>query len=400
MAEEKKLDPQVLKERLGKHLRTADEFTRYQRYEEAIMEIERALELDPKNNYARSFLERVKLMHKRSQQKEPEQPASTEISLEERMAVIARHLSAAEEYINKRDFKHALEEVAKVYKIDPQNYYAQTYSARIDILMQEGSPEAAKPVTVQTPPTVTAAPASPVIQEYHGAERGSTLMYRELLKDAWLDGKITEQEARELSTMRDLFGITQEEHEQLEHDVKIEAYLEALRIVWHDNVLSDAERKTLQLMREKYGITAEELTIAESKFEKMKRSAKSLGTVLIVEPDRENLISLVKLLKQRGFTVFMAQRVEDALQIITTQTPNLIIAEVQFPSSQIDGVGFLKKVREHSALRRTPFIFTSSINDKKVVHASYRLGADHFIPKPIDTHLLLAMIEGKLGISF
>ncbi|MGD0036020.1 MAG: hypothetical protein ABSC53_01855, partial [Bacteroidota bacterium] len=70
MPEEKKLDPQVLKERIGKHLRTADEFTRFQRYEEAIIEIEHALEIDPKNNYARSFLERVKLMHKRTKQKE------------------------------------------------------------------------------------------------------------------------------------------------------------------------------------------------------------------------------------------------------------------------------------------------------------------------------------------
>jgi CheY-like chemotaxis protein len=396
MPEDRRIDPQILKERVGKHLRTADELTRQQRFEEAIMEIERALELDPRNNYARSFLERVKLMHKRFQQKGSDQPAVTEISLEERMAIIARHLSAAEEYINQRDFKHALEEVARVYKIDPQNYYAQTYSARIDILMQEGTTEAPKPVQQQMQPQP--APAAPAPQQTETAERGSTLMYRELLKDAWLDGKITDQEEHELTAMRELFGITQTQHEQLEHDIKIEAYLEALRIVWRDNVLSDVERKTLQMMREKYNITPEELAVAESQFEKLKRSAKSLGTVLVADPDRESLISTVKLLKQRGFTVFMAQRVEDALQILNTQTPNLIIAEVLFPNSQIDGVEFLKKIRAHSTLRRIPFIFTSSIHDKKVIHASYRLGADHFIAKPIDTRLLLAMIEGKLGI--
>lgn len=394
MPDERRLDPQILKERVGKHLRTADEFTRQQRFEEAIMEIERALELDPRNNYARSFLERVKLMHKRFQQKTSDQPASTEISLEERMAIIARHLSAAEEYINQRDFKHALEEVARVYKIDPQNYYAQTYSARIDLLMQEEPAEISRPAKPQVQP---AAPA-PLAQQTEIVERGSILMYRELLKDSWLDGKITEQEAQELATMRELFGITPAEHEQLEHDIKIEAYLEALRIVWKDNVLSDVERKTLQLMREKYSITPEELTVAESKFEKMKRTAKTLGTVLVVDPDRDSLVSTVKLLKQRGFTVFMAQRVEDALQLLNTQTPNLIIAEVLFPNSQIDGVEFLKKIREHSVLRRTPFIFTSALHDKKVIHASYRLGADHFIAKPVDARLLLAMIDGKLGL--
>jgi hypothetical protein len=42
MSNENKLDLQALKERIGKHLRTTDEFTRYQRYEEAILEIESA----------------------------------------------------------------------------------------------------------------------------------------------------------------------------------------------------------------------------------------------------------------------------------------------------------------------------------------------------------------------
>ena len=137
MPNENKPDPQALKERIGKHLRRADEFTRVQRYEEAILEIDSALKIDPKNNYARSFLERVKLMQKRSQPKESAQTSPTEISLEERMEIISRHLSTAEDFINKRDYKHALEEVSRVYKIDPTNYYAQTYSERIDMLMME-----------------------------------------------------------------------------------------------------------------------------------------------------------------------------------------------------------------------------------------------------------------------
>ena len=111
MPNENKLDPQALKERIGKHLRTADEYTHYQRYDEAILEIESALEIDPKHNYARSFLERVKLMQKRFQQKDTAQSNQEEVSLEERMEIISRHLSTAEEFINKKDYKHALEEV-------------------------------------------------------------------------------------------------------------------------------------------------------------------------------------------------------------------------------------------------------------------------------------------------
>jgi CheY-like chemotaxis protein len=393
MSEEKKLDPQALKERISKHLRTADEFTRQERYEEALMEIERALEIDPKNNYARSFLERVKLMHKRSQPKGLDQAVSEEKTAEERTALISQHLSKAEEYINKKEYAHALEEVARVYKIAPQNYYAQTYSERIDILMQDKSIENDKPVATRVQP------ALPDVQPLPSPTRGSTLMYCELLKEVWFDGKITEQEAHELSALRELFGITQEEHIKLERETRIEAYLEALRIAWRDNSLSGLEQKTLQMMLDKYGISKEEQSEAESRYAEIKKSSKSRGTILVVDADRQTLVSLSKGLQQHGLTVLLAQKAEDALQILSTHTPNLILSEVLFPKDQMDGIGFRRKLSEHPALKRTPFFFISPITDKKVIHACYRLGADHVLVKPIDMKMLLSMIEGKLHIS-
>jgi CheY-like chemotaxis protein len=394
MTEDKKLDPQVVKERIGKHLRTADEFTRQERYEEALMEIERALEMDPKHNYARSFLERVKMMHKRSQPKESDQERADEKSLEERTALISQHLSTAEEYINLKDYPHALEEIARVYKIDPKNYYAQTYSERIDILMNDKSIQDDKPVVTRVQP------AAPDIQPLPIPVRGSTLMYRELLKDVWLDGKVTDQEEQELTSMRDLFGITQEEHLKLERETKIEAYLEALRIAWRDHSLSGLEQKALQMMLEKYGISKEEQVEAESRYTEIKRSSKSRGDVLIVDANRETLVSLGKALTHRGFAVLMAQKPEDALKILSTHTPNFILSDVLFPKDQMDGVELLEKLSDLSILKKTKFFFISSVTDKKVIQACYRLGADQVLAKPIDLDTLLSMIEGRLHVFY
>jgi CheY-like chemotaxis protein/antitoxin component HigA of HigAB toxin-antitoxin module len=392
MPNENRLDPQALKERIGKHLRTADEFTRYQRYEEAILEIESALDLDPKHNYARSFLERVKLMHKRLQEKEAMQSGPPEMSLEERMEIISRHLTTAERFINKKDYKHALEEVAFVYKIDPKNYYAQTYSERIDLLMLEENAEANKVVKTEIKPDVVRVPQSPV------SERGSTPMYRELLKEAWFDGKVSEEEAIKLAAIRELFGITPENHRQLEHEVKIEAYLEALYIAARDNVLSDMEQKTLTMMRIKYGISPEEQAAAETRYDEIKSSSKSHGTILIVDTDRDVLLSLSKALKQRSFSVLLAQKVEEAMQLLMRQTPNIILSELFFANSQIDGVAFFEKLQGHLLLKQVPFIFISSLKDKKIIQAGLRLGIDHFITKPIDVDLLTAIIDGKLRV--
>jgi CheY-like chemotaxis protein/antitoxin component HigA of HigAB toxin-antitoxin module len=390
MPNENKLDPQALKERIGKHLRRADEFTRVQRYEEAILEIESALKIDPKHNYARSFLERVKLMLKRAQPKESEQTSQAEISLEERMEIISRHLSTAEEFINKKDYKHALEEVSHVYKIDPTNYYAQTYSERIDMLMLEETAEKNKPVKTVIQPPVVEAPKPPSL------ERGSTPMYRELLKEVWLDGKVSEGEAMELAAMRELFGITIENHKQLEREVKIEAYLEALYIAGRDNIITDMEQKTLMMMRVKYAISQEEQAVAEARYNEIKRSSKTRGTILIVDTDQKILESLSDVLKHRGYTILLAQSVDDAIQILMKQTPNVILSELFFKNSQVDGTAFFKKLQEHLLLKHVLFIFVSSLSDKKILHAALRLGVDHFITKPVDIDLLLAIIEGRL----
>ncbi|MCX6122969.1 MAG: response regulator [Ignavibacteriales bacterium] len=393
MSNENKLDLQALKERIGKHLRTADEFTRYQRYEEAILEIDSALKIDPKNNFARSFLERVKLMQKRSQQNAAVQSGPAELTLEERMEIISRHLSTAEDFVNKKDYKAALEEIAEVYKIDPKNYYAQTFSERIDTLMQEGSVDGAKLFK----PVLQAEESDRVRPQED--ERGSIIMYRELLKNVWLDGKVSDEEAQELTAVRELFGITQEDHEKLERHVKIEAYLEALHIAWRNNLLTEAEKKTLHMMREKYDISPEEQKISEARYDEVKRPSKSHGTILIVDTDRKILVSLGKALKQRGYTILMAQKVEDAYQILSAQTPHIIMSELFFTNSQIDGVAFFEKLREHSVLKDVPFVIMSSLTDRKIIQAGLRLGVDHYITKPVDIDLLLAIIDGKLRTS-
>ncbi len=285
-----------------------------------------------------------------------------------------------------------MEEVARVYKIDPKNYYAQTYSERIDILMHSKGSEDDKPVATFVQPDV------PDIQQEQVPVSGSMMMYCELLKEVWFDGKISEQEAQELSALRDLFGITQEEHTKLERETRIAAYLEALRIAWRDHSLSGLEQKALQMMIEKYGISKEEQTEAELRYAEIRKASKSRGTVLVVDSDRQILVSLSKGLQQHGLTVLLSQKAEDALQILSTHTPNVIISAILFPKDQMDGMGFRKKLSEDPLLKQTPIIFISSLGHKKIIQACYRLGVDHVLEKPIDMKILLSIIEGKINI--
>jgi PleD family two-component response regulator len=215
-----------------------------------------------------------------------------------------------------------------------------------------------------------------------------------------LDGKVTEEEESDLAGMREWFDITIEQHRQMEREVKIEAYREALYLARRDKGLSEMEQKTLSMMRQKFAISPEEQAEAEGKFyEETKGSSKTRGTILIVDGDKDMLMSLGGMLKQQGYDLLLSHRVEEAYKILLNQTPDLIISEIYFMISDIDGITFFKKMKEHATLKRRPFIFISSLTDKKLVQAILRLGADHYLPKPLNTELLLAIVDGRLRMS-
>ena len=92
-------------------------------------------------------------------------------------------------------------------------------------------------------------------------------------------------------------------------------------------------------------------------YEETKGSSKSRGTILIVDGDKDMLASLGGMLKQQGYDLLLSHRVEEAYKILLHQPPDLIICEIYFLISDIDGITFFKKMKEHATLKRRPFIF-------------------------------------------
>lgn len=372
------------KEQLSKHLRAADEHFRYHRFDEALAEIDRALALDPKSVLARSFKERIKMVQKRAQT-ESSREKTTALSDEEKRDAVSKLLSAAEQLINAREYKHALNKVAEVYKIDPQNAFARAYSDRIDTLQQEQSVNASKFFDASER-------LSPDAPKVHGA----FFMYRELMKEVWFDGKVTEEEARELKLVRDLFAITDKEHFSIQREVKLDAYLEALRLAWRDGVLTVNERQTLDLMRQRYGITTEEHKECENKIQEAKQGTPTKATILVVDTDNAHRLSVTSFLKKLNYEVVAAASIEEAFKLIANHFPHLVLAEIVFSPNQQDGFSLFEKLQEHETLRHVPFFFMSRLKDGKVVRAALRMGLDLYFPKPVDHELLLAAIEGRL----
>lgn len=432
------IDP--FKDRVDTHLRTADELVRKKNYDEALIEIESAFELDPKNMYIRSFLERTRYLIQKENEKHSKVFGEMDMAVERRMQTISRLLATAEEFIKVKLYHRALAAVAKVYQIDPKNHYAQLYSERIEELMQ--AEEAGKgnvppkPVSFSEPETLETKPTA-VIQEEHSKphevqqdspqrhpafiqeekirgpvqkeqptpavqkkepqeEAGRFALYRELLRECWADGVITPEESAMLHRVRTQSMITFEDHCRLEVDIKIDAYVDALHIVWRDGVVTDNEQEVLEIMRKKFGITPEDQAAAEKRFSLLRATNESKEIILIVDPDQDDLISIARALISRGYDVRVARHPDEAILFMKETTPDLILSEVVFPQLETDGFEFYQKVRSNKQWNHTPFLMMTYPGDARIVRAGLRMGVDYFLPKPLHIDFMVAIVEGKL----
>ena len=399
-----------IKEEVAKHLVEAERMIRTKRYDEAEIELNYVLQMDPKNYYGRSLQERLKPLLKKAEEKFLQQREAEAQSMDRRVEVISELLKGADRFIAAKQYKQALAQVAKVFSIDPRNYFAQAYSERIEMLMKEQPappapqrPSAPSPQrTVQTagPPTSSPSvpPQTPIMSNRmpSASKEADIAMYKELLREMWFDGKLTEAEQHELKKVREIFKISDEEHVESERQVKVDAYIEALRIAWRDGVITQQEQEILQVMRHKYNISVEEHMSAEARILWAKSSPEAKGALMIVEDDKALLGSLSARLQLHGYTVLTASTAEIALEILRQQSPSLILSDVILEGGGIDGFAFYERVRQDPNLKHIPFLLMSSISDEFVVRAGMRMGVDDFFTKPLNFELLLATIEGKL----
>ena len=110
--------------------------------------------------------------------------------------------------------------------------------------------------------------------------------------------------------------------------------------------------------------------------------------VLVVE-DEQNISNFIStVLTANDFDVLVAQTGAEAVSMITSHCPDLIILDLGLPD--MDGINILKEVRSWSSL---PIIVVSARTHEHDKVMALDLGADDYIEKPFGTSELLARIR-------
>ena len=113
--------------------------------------------------------------------------------------------------------------------------------------------------------------------------------------------------------------------------------------------------------------------------------------ILIIEDDEKLRNELEIFLSHQGYQAECLKRFENTIADILEINPNLILLDINLPG--VDGEYICKEIRKQSNMG---IIIVTSRNNELDELVSINYGADHYITKPFNIHILLAKINSLL----
>ena len=116
----------------------------------------------------------------------------------------------------------------------------------------------------------------------------------------------------------------------------------------------------------------------------------AIHNILIVDDSPTERYYLSEILVKNGFNVSTAENGEQALAIIKTDKPHLILMDVVMPGA--NGFQVTRAIARDPALLNVPIIICSSKNQETDRIWGLRQGARAYLVKPVDPQALLDKI--------
>ena len=114
-----------------------------------------------------------------------------------------------------------------------------------------------------------------------------------------------------------------------------------------------------------------------------------MGKILLVDDEKNILKVISALLTEGGHVVFPFERAEDGLRFLEGNPVDVIITDKKMPG--MDGLEFLLKVRANGIF--SPFMVITAFGSISDAISAIKMGADHYLTKPIDDRELIEKIE-------
>ncbi len=116
---------------------------------------------------------------------------------------------------------------------------------------------------------------------------------------------------------------------------------------------------------------------------------------ILVVDDEKSIRELVKFnLESRGFKVIEAADGEEALNLVKTMAPDLIILDLMLP--KIDGLEVCRILKGDPSTKKLPIIMLTALGDEIDKIVGLEMGADDYITKPFSPRELVARVRAVM----
>jgi len=121
------------------------------------------------------------------------------------------------------------------------------------------------------------------------------------------------------------------------------------------------------------------------------------GTILYVEDNSENRMLVRRVLVAEEYSMVEAKNAQDALDLLKTQRPDLILMDINMPD--MDGYTLTAQIKSMLGFERVPILAITANVMRGDREKTLEAGCDGYIQKPIDIDQLTKEIEKFIARS-
>ncbi|BCM25199.1 EAL domain-containing response regulator [Methyloradius palustris] len=121
------------------------------------------------------------------------------------------------------------------------------------------------------------------------------------------------------------------------------------------------------------------------------------ATILIVDDEPQNCKLLSAMLKPEGYLTICANSGLQALSLIASNPPDLILLDIMMP--EMDGYQMTAILKADPSTANIPIIMVTALSDQSACLAGLKAGAEEFLSKPIDRTEMWLRIRNLLRLK-
>ena len=118
-----------------------------------------------------------------------------------------------------------------------------------------------------------------------------------------------------------------------------------------------------------------------------------MSSILIVEDETDIRENIEDILITSDYSVLAAKNGREALNILDSVTPDLIISDIRMP--EVTGLELLKQLSK-STLTNIPFLLLTALSSREDIRYGMDMGADDYITKPFTPDELLNSVSQRI----